>query len=277
MAGTMISRSSTAIFRVILLTLLCGLFWAAYHWWLGPLPRGAWITGWLLFALMLLLTLYNGRKKIPFLPLGNSKTWLAFHVYAGWFTALLFLLHVHGRWPSGPFEISLTAVYSAVMLSGIGGLLMSRSFPRRLTTRGGEVLFERIPVARRELREKVEALALGSISDAQATVADFYLAELRDFFAKPKFFWLHLFEVRAPLNDALKKISDLDRFLNEKERATTGQIAELVRRKDGLDYHYSLQLALKIWLFVHIPLTYSLLILSILHIIIVYGFGGGAP
>jgi hypothetical protein len=43
-----------------------------------------------------------------------------------------------------------------------------------------------------------------------------------------------------------------------------------------LDYHRALQLALKLWLFVHIPLTYGLLIFTALHIVLVFGFSGGA-
>jgi peptidoglycan biosynthesis protein MviN/MurJ (putative lipid II flippase) len=54
------------------------------------------------------------------------------------------------------------------------------------------------------------------------------------------------------------------------------EIAELVRQKDGLDYHHSLQLTLKLWLFVHIPLTYGLLIFSFVHIVLVYAYSGGA-
>ena len=54
------------------------------------------------------------------------------------------------------------------------------------------------------------------------------------------------------------------------------QIADLVRQKDGLDYHHSLQLTLKLWLFAHIPLTYSLLIFSVVHVVLVYAFSGGA-
>jgi hypothetical protein len=86
----------------------------------------------------------------------------------------------------------------------------------------------------------------------------------------------HLFEIRTPSNLVLNKIADLNRYLNESERATMDQIAALVRQKDGLDYHYSLQLVLKLWLFVHIPLTYSLLLWTLAHIVLVFAFSGGA-
>jgi hypothetical protein len=163
------------------------------------------------------------------------------------------------------------------MLSGFFGLFISRALPKRLTVRGGEVLFERIPAIRRDLQERAEALALKSISEVKsATIADFYARELKDFFEGRRNFGLHLLEVSSPLNQILNRINDLNRYLNDKERATLQEIAGLVRQKDGLDYHYALQLMLKTWLFVHIPLTYSLLLFTLVHIVVVFAFSGGA-
>ncbi len=244
---------------------------------IAALPRATYLTGWLLLTLMVILTVYNGRKKIPFLPLATSKGWLQFHIYAGFFTLLLFVAHIRFRAPTGWFEGSLALLYALVMGSGILGLILSRTFPKRLTTRGGEVIFETIPVIRRSFRERAEALALQSIPEAKAsTVADFYAQELAGFFSGPRHFWQHLFEVRSPLNRLLKKIENLNRFLNDQERDVMRQIADLVRQKDGLDYHHSLQLTLKLWLFAHIPLTYSLLIFSVVHVVLINAFSGGA-
>jgi hypothetical protein len=55
------------------------------------------------------------------------------------------------------------------------------------------------------------------------------------------------------------------------------KLADLVERKHLLDYQYALQLTLRLWLFAHIPLSYSLLILSVAHIIVVHSFSGSAP
>ena len=73
----------------------------------------------------------------------------------------------------------------------------------------------------------------------------------------------------------MTKADDLRRFTNEAERAALDKLAALVRQKDGLDYHRALQLTLKLWLFVHIPLTYGLLVFTVLHIVLVFGFSGG--
>lgn len=245
--------------------------------WEEATTRAAYLTGWLLFGVMVLLTGYNWFKKIPYLPLGRSEVWLEFHLYAGVFTGLLFLLHVRGRWPTGWFEILLAGLYAVVMGSGILGIIISRGWPKRLTARGGEVPFERIPLVRRALCEQAEALALKSVAELKsATIAEFYARRLQSFFAGPQNFLSHLVEVRLPLNELLNDLNDLNRFLNESERKVSAQLVELVRQKDGLDYQHALQLTLRLWLFIHIPITYSLMLWSIAHVVLVYGFSAGA-
>src|SRR6266436_412943 len=245
--------------------------------WFDAILRLSFLSGWILFAVILALTFYNGRKKLPFLPLLSSEAWLQFHIYAGLLTGVLFAVHISYRLPSGWFQGTLAALYVLVMLSGFFGLFISRALPKRLTARGGEVLFEQIPAIRRELQDRAEALALKSISEAKsATIADFYSRELKDFFENQGNFGLHLLEVSGPLNRVFNRIKDLNRYLTDQEKLVLEQIAALVRQKDGLDYHYSLQLVLKTWLFVHIPLTYSLLLFTLVHIILVFAFSGGA-
>ena len=262
---------------LILLSLLAVAILYAHFLYAPVLPRMVYIYGWLLFFLIVLLSLYNARKKLPFLPLGTSEGWLQFHIYAGLFTVLLFALHIRFHLPAGWFDLILFLLYSLVTLSGVFGLFFSRSIPQRLTTRGGEVLYERIPMIRCSLQEQAELLALKSVPEAQSTtIADFYLRHLKTFFDKPQNFWRHVFEVRSPLHALVNQINDLNRFLNEQERATAHKLADLVRQKDGLDYQRTLQIILKSWLFVHIPLTYSLLIFSVIHIVIVFAFSGGA-
>lgn len=239
------------------------------------LPNYTFFTGWILLAAMLVLTLYNARKKLPFLPLGNSETWLQIHSYLGFFTVLLFLIHLDFRLPRGWFEATLASLFALVAGSGIMGLIFSRVLPRRLATRGGEVIYEKIPAMRHALQAEAEKLALGGDAKSPA-IAEYYARGLAGFFDGPKNSWQHLVESRRALNMLLAELEDLRRTGSDTERATLDKLAALVRQKDGLDYHRALQLLLKLWLFVHIPLTYSLLLFTALHIALVFGFSGGA-
>lgn len=235
------------------------------------------LTGWTLFVIILFLALYNGRKKLPFLPLGSSEAWLQLHIYVGYLAAVLFLLHGNFRIPSGWFEVSLAGVFAIVMLSGIGGLILSRQIPRRLALRGGEVFFERIPAYQRAVLKQAEQLALESTKQTEATtLLEFYTRNLRDYFtARPRYL-PHLLEDQSGLQLLLARIEDLKRFTNDNENKVLDQFADLVREKDRLDYHAALQGILKGWLFVHIPFTVSLLVFTIAHIVLVFAFSAGA-
>jgi hypothetical protein len=226
---------------------------------------------------MLLLALYNSRKKLPFLPLLSSRVWLQVHIYVGLFTAVVFLLHLKWRIPNGWFEGLLAWLFVGVTASGIFGWWLSRMMPKRMTTAGGEVLFERIPIVRRDLRLQAEALAMKSIPAAQATtLADFYARELSLYFAAPQGFWASLAGSRRRLTALLGSLAETKRYLTASEKTSADKLAELIRQKDAVDFQRAAQLVLKGWLFVHIPLTYGLLIFSVVHVVLVYAFAGGA-
>lgn len=259
-----------------LLLLLFSLTAEAAYWrWSGTVPKFRFISGWALFAVMVFLTLYNARKKLIFLRMGSSEAWAQFHIYAGYFTVLLFVLHLNIRWPTGWFECALALLYGIVTVSGVVGLFLSRTIPRRLTTRGGEVVYERIPALRHALQTEAEKLAVsGELKSV--ILAELYVRKLSGFFAGPRNFWPHFLESRRPLKALLGEIEEVRPFGNQQESEALEKLSVLVRRKDGLDYHRSLQLALKLWLFVHLPFTYSLMLFSLAHIIIVYAFSEGA-
>ena len=239
-------------------------------------PHMAYLTGWALLALVLFLTAYNARKKLAFLPLLSSQTWLRAHSWIGMLAALVFVMHLRGRVPTGAFEGVLAALFLGVTLSGIAGWWLSRVLPRRLSSAGGEVPYERIPVILRDLRQRAEALVVSGIPSAGATtLADFYAARLRGFFAGSANLGPHLFGSTRAVNTLLADLGGVERYLNASERKAAQDLAALVRQKDALDLHRTTQLVLKGWLFVHIPLTYGLLVFIAAHLVIVYSFSGG--
>jgi hypothetical protein len=240
-------------------------------------PHMDYLTGWCLLALVLYLTAYNARKKLAALPLVSSRAWMRVHSWVGMLAGLAFVIHLRGRLPAGPFGWVLASLFVAVTLSGIAGWWLSRVLPPRLTSAGGEVPYERIPVIRRSLRERAEALVLSGVPAAGATtLADFYAARLSDFMKGPANFGPHLFGSSRTINSLLADLGQVRRYLSEGERKTAGELAEILREKDTLDVHWSTQLVLKGWLFVHVPLTYGMLVFIAVHVVLVYAFSGGA-
>src|SRR5947207_2615798 len=128
-------------FLLLLSTLMVWL----HHRYSGAIPRLSYLTGWALFGLILLLSLYNARKKLPFVPLLSSELWLQSHIYAGLLSAALFAVPISYKLPAVWFDGMLAWLYVMVMPSGFFVLFFSRVIPERLTTCGGVGSFERIP------------------------------------------------------------------------------------------------------------------------------------
>ncbi len=254
---------------------IMGALYAGYS---VSLAHPGFVSGWTLFGIMVALALYNLRKKLPFIPLLASAGWLRFHVYLGWLSVVVFLLHVGLSLPNGPLEVALAVVYLGLAGSGALGLYLSRSLASRLTRRGENVIFERIPAFRTRLRRQAEAVALGAVERAGSmTMADFYAASLRPFFEGPHNYWRHIFRSSRGRQAIEANIDALERYLGRDEYEAVSEIRELIRAKDDLDFQHALQATLKHWLFVHIPLTYGIAVLTLVHVIAIYSALGGVP
>ncbi len=280
---------NTAVFVILAVALLI------LNWVYGiSLRDTSFLSGWLLLVGVGLLTAYNLRKKLPILPLLSVSVWLQLHIYLGWLTIFLFLLHTSFRSPSGGFEIGLWLLFVAVAGSGVVGLALSRTLPNRLRRHGEAIIFERIPIFRAQLAREVGDLAMQSVTQtASNTIAQYYTSRLQPFFRGPRNVLAHIVgsneailrlrrEIRSLeryLDESGREtleIRSLERYLDESGRETLDEIEWRVAAKDNLDQQYALQLLLKGWLFVHVPLTYSLILVAVVHAVLIYAFDGGS-
>ncbi len=237
------------------------------------LREAAFFTGWVLAGMVVFLALYNLRKKLAYPPLLSSATWLQLHVYVGLLSIVVFIVHVDLGIPTGPFEMTLAAIFALVAGSGVVGLLLSRAIPPRLTARGSEVLFERIAVVRRQLRDEAETLVIESAATRGGGVlAEFYRRKALPFLEGPRHFWHHVVQTAGPSHGLLAELRSLERYLDDAERARADELARIIESKATLDYHWAMQGVLKGWLFVHLPLTYVLLVLLVVHAVLVHTF-----
>lgn len=230
------------------------------------LRPGAIYTGLFLLLVLFGLTLFNARKKLPFLPLPRVSSWTQWHIYTGFFSVALFLFHTGFRWPNGLLESVLAALFAVVSLSGFLGLFLTRWLPPRLTKSGEALTYERLPTHRRTLIAEAEAVVHKAESDTgSSAIGDFYVSTLAPYLQGWPGLAILLGNPHRFERAMLERTDEFGRYLSEKERPHLDQLRQCVRRKGHLDYQRAAQSVLKGWLFVHIPCTYGLLILACLH------------
>ena len=253
----------------------------ALGWWLRvqheALETHAFTSGYILMGVVCFLAAYNLRKKLPSLPLGGAAAWAQCHIYVGFFSIFLFFMHVGLRLPDGWLESSLAALFMIVAGSGIYGLYITRTIPRQLAKLQEEVIYERIPAHRRQVQQQSRSLAFGEGAVGSVTISQFYVERLHAFFDRPRGWLYRLWPTSQVRRRLIDDIRDLQRYCSSDEQATAWRLADLVRKKDDLDYHEAQQWKLKTWLFAHVGLTYSLLIIASVHGVMAHAFHGGLP
>jgi hypothetical protein len=235
-------------------------------WYDLELGRRSYVSGYILWSVVVVLASLNLRKRLATLPLGPVSTWLQVHIYLGLFSGILLGVHVGWRLPNGLLEQSLFVTFMMTFVSGLSGLYLTRTAPAALARVGQEVVYERIPVIRASLARQSQQAVLQSVAaTGSTTLGEFYMARLYDFFVVRRSVGYMLrptFQLRRQL---MRSMRDLERYLNAEERIACERLFGMVRQKDDLDYHDARQRLLKLWIFFHIALTCALLAVGTLH------------
>ncbi len=260
--------ANTAI--LVLAALVCWFMWQVLRISLRP---HAFYSGIALLVFVLLLTLFNARKKLPFLPLAKASHWLQFHIYAGLLSIFLYGIHTGFRIPRGNLETGLAVLFLIVTVSGVLGLFITRLLPKLMTASGEQLAFDKIPAYEIRLRREVEEL-IESSEKATGTSAlgDAYIQRLSGYFRSrsPVLFFLgntNRFHTRAT-----EEIRDIGRYTGAEEQESLSRMRSLIDTKRNLDLQKCSQWLLRCWLFIHIPFTYSMLVVALVHAWIAFNY-----
>ena len=238
--------------------------------------RSAFFTGWILFGMLVFLLLFNLRKKLSFLPLGSAYTWAQFHMYIGLLMLALFFAHVNG-FPNGYFELLLATVFILLSISGIYGLYISRVLPPRLSNNSEYVIYERIPGLREKIRKEIEVIIDESRDNLQSkALVDFYDQTLFSYLSQGCNFWRHIVNTSSVYAYWNQRFSALAKYLTDEEISVMKQVQQLTFQKIDIDSQFASRSMLKYWLFIHIPLSYTLFMMVVLHLMLAYSFSWGA-
>ena len=260
-----------------------GMFWLVWIYGNG-LRDPRYLDGWVLAGGMSLQLGFHIAIKTSLSPKSVMR-WRKIHIFLGYLLIAAFISHSDFSLPDTGFEWALWAGFVLVTLSGIFGAYLAWSLQAKRVI-DERVNYDRIPTRRAELARDVHA-AVTKIDPAVAAIGlpvppydawimDLYTNHLRDFFRGPRNVTAHLIGSQRPLKQLTDELDDLSRYVDKQSQEKLAAIKNLVVEKDRLDFaHVYLGLTRSL-LFVHVPVTYALIVLTVLHVLVVYAFSSGA-
>lgn len=260
-----------------------GLFWLVWIYASG-LRDPRYLDGWMLAAGMGLQLYFHIARKRGSLTPRSAMRWRKLHIFLGYVLIAVFILHSDFSLPDTAFEWALWAGFVVVALSGIFGAYLAWSLQtkRRIDESLG---YDRIPARRAELARDVQAVVAEPHPAAadialpappyDAWIGDLYAGHLRDFFQGQRNATAHLIGSQRPLKHLTDEIDGLSRYVDQQGQEKLAAIKALVIEKDRLDFARVYLGLTRAWLLVHVPVTYMLIVLSVLHVLIVYAYSSG--
>jgi hypothetical protein len=253
------------------------------------------------FGAMVAVTLLALRKKFPIWRIGRAQTWMRAHLWLGALSLPLILLHAGFLFGHGLTSM-LMWLFAFVYASGFVGAYLQHTMPRRIMREVPmETIYDQIDHVRDQLRDegdtvvaeasgqlqvsvsapgrarpaeasaKAAATALASVirvaADDTAPLRDFYTQEMRPFLERPS---------RAhPLADPAAAAASFARLRPAVPPALEGAIADLeslCEEERQLLRQERMHRLLHAWLIVHVPLSFALMALAIVHIMMALRF-----
>ncbi len=269
---------------LVIAALSAVLFWLVWIYGNG-LRDPRYLDGWVLASGMSWQLYFHVAIKTSSLSPKSAMRWRKIHIFLGYLLIAAFISHSNFSLPDTGFEWALWAGFVLITISGIFGTYLAWA----LKAKGWKdelVAYDRIPTRRVELAREVHAAISKTDAAAAAAIAlpgapydvwitDLYTNHLRDFFRGPRNFTAHLIGSQRPLKRLTEEIDNLSRYVDQQSQEKLAVIKDLVVEKDRLDFARVYLGLTKSWLFVHVPVTYALIVLMVLHVVVVYAFSSG--
>jgi hypothetical protein len=248
------------------------------------------------FGLMLFAGLLSVRKKFPIWRIGRAQTWLRGHLWLGLLSLPLILFHANFDF-GGPLTRVLMWLFIIVVASGLLGAALQHYLPRLMTASVPmETIYEQIPRVRGQLLEESDGLvaracgaleiqAVGSAREERETTAaalativriqadpsaplrEFYRDEMRPFILDPS-----APHALAKPGYARERFDRLRTALPPELQSTAGELENICEEERQLTRQLKLHKFLHGWLLVHIPLSFALLALAVVHLVVALGY-----
>ncbi len=246
-------------------------------------PR--YLDGWLLAGGICFQFLFHVAVSGRMLSPKIARRWRRLHIALGYLMIPIFVLHSDYSLPDTGLEWALWMCFVLISLSGVFGIYVAWSLKSR-DVLDGNLDDARLAAQCAKLDRDVHAI-MATAHPASATTAlppppydawirELYSDSLMAFFERRPSFLSQLIGSRNRLQWAVNEIDALTDYVDEPSRNKLSAIKKLVVEKDRLDAsHFALILS-RGWLQVHVPVTYMLIILTVVHVLVVYAFSSGA-
>ncbi len=248
----------------------------------GGTPLGL-LFGSVSLGIFLFASALGIRKKRRTWPLGNVQGWLRAHI---WLTILTipFVGYHCGFQMGGPMTSTLLVLYAIVMGSGFFGLALQQFMPTLMTQRlPREVVFEQIPHVHELLISAAEELwrelapSAHKAAPVLAATGGGLFPESEDpsqgiigrFLHDECFPYLRARDGSGHRLAQEKAAEDIFRLLRlhvtERWRAKVDLMYQWCADRRLLDVQKRLHFWLHSWLFIHVPLSFALLVVTVWH------------
>lgn len=229
-------------------------------------PGSTWGLGYGIAAAVLFVGVFFygvKRRTMKVRALGRAWYYLQFHVYGGTLFLLLMLMHVRFEVPHGVLTWWLWALSLWVVGSGLFGIVLQKWIPTLLASGvRTEVNFDRIQELVADLQKRGDAVA----ESADYAVQDFYRKQIAPALAAPQFRPIYFLGIPSELGGKMKTFASLREMQAAEERLKLDELESMYTAKMDIDAHFTLQRALRGWLYLHVPVSVIALALLGFHI-----------
>jgi hypothetical protein len=277
------------------LLLICGLVYFPYAVRTPNGPKGSSAIGLsygiLGFCLMFFAMLLGLRKKYPAWRIGRGQDWMRGHLWFGLISYPIILFHA-GFSFGGSLTVVLMWIFTIVILSGIVGAAIQHFMPSVMTQRvPWETIYGQIDRVEQQLLQEADELvtAAAKIIPEPESKPEHFSGVMAGVKAEVEGLkeLQHVYE--AQIRPYLKVRGNYDhelagrtnaRYLFEQLRLisahelyeTIDDVKNICEEKRDLDRQSRLHRILHGWLFAHVPLSFVLIILSVIHAVMALRF-----
>ena len=269
----------------------------------GPVPpsggRGmGLIYGSVGFAFMSFVTLLSVRKKFPIWRIGRAETWMRGHLWLGALSLPLIVLHAGSLFGHG-LTAWLMWLLAIVWTSGLLGAYLQHVVPRQMLREVPmETIYDQIGHVRAQLVAEAETVVVDACgrlevvtevaavpavtladagfstvtrpADAAAensgALREFYVKEMRPFLQRPA--RSHMLADPGRASDRFAKL----RLVAPTLESPIADLESICEEERQLLRQVRMHRVLHGWLLVHVPLSFALVTLSVVHIIMALRF-----